>query len=466
MILRREDVRRLVRSPRALATAVFALGGVAIYALNFPGSMEDDSFAQLVEARTKSYSFWHPPIMSWLLGVSDSLPGPPEMWFILLDMGLAFSAFAAILWLGRRVSWTTVALAALFMLLPHLLLLQAVVWKDGLFADSCLASFVVLAMAAARWQQFRLRLCLLGLSAVLMALAMLARQNGFIFLPCATAALAWIAARREGRWRQGGLYAAAYLLLSGGLALGANALLELRSDGLPAQEEQFKVLHLYDITGMVKRDSSLPLPILQQGSPELTRLIRTQGVRLWSPVKNDTLETSWQIVTAMEDTPADVLTRQWNDLVLHRPLEYLAVRLQLFSWVFWPAHVARCHPYHIGDEGNPADLAALGLKSRMDARDIALGEYAHVFVGTPVFWHPAYAALALLMLFFLLRWRSAADIAIAALLVGALLFTASFFVISIACDYRYLYVLDLAAMAGALYVCGEWKRKRGPAGPL
>ena len=31
-------------------------------------------------------------------------------------------------------------------------------------------------------------------------------------------------------------------------------------------------------------------------------------------------------------------------------------------------------------------------------------------------------------------------------------FAASFFIISIACDYRYMYFTDLAAMAGLLYV--------------
>ena len=34
-------------------------------------------------------------------------------------------------------------------------------------------------------------------------------------------------------------------------------------------------------------------------------------------------------------------------------------------------------------------------------------------------------------------------------MAGSLLFAASFALISVACDYRYLYLLDLAAMAGA-----------------
>ena len=53
----------------------------------------------------------------------------------------------------------------------------------------------------------------------------------------------------------------------------------------------------------------------------------------------------------------------------------------------------------------------------------------------------------------LLLWRrEPADIAMAALIGGALAFAASFFVISIACDYRYLYLLDAAAITGVLYL--------------
>jgi hypothetical protein len=48
--------------------------------------------------------------------------------------------------------------------------------------------------------------------------------------------------------------------------------------------------------------------------------------------------------------------------------------------------------------------------------------------------------------------RDPADYVIAALMAGVLGFTASFAVISLACDYRYLYLLDLAAMAGLFYL--------------
>ena len=49
-----------------------------------------------------------------------------------------------------------------------------------------------------------------------------------------------------------------------------------------------------------------------------------------------------------------------------------------------------------------------------------------------------------------------APVAIAAMQVSALVYTASFFAISIACDYRYLYALDLAAVTGWFYLALDW----------
>jgi hypothetical protein len=65
--------------------------------------------------------------------------------------------------------------------------------------------------------------------------------------------------------------------------------------------------------------------------------------------------------------------------------------------------------------------------------------------------------LALVLLALLLRRGGKSDLAIAGLLVGALLFTLTFAFVSIACDYRYLLLLDLAAMTAALHLAAPKK---------
>ncbi len=71
------------------------------------------------------------------------------------------------------------------------------------------------------------------------------------------------------------------------------------------------------------------------------------------------------------------------------------------------------------------------------------------------------------------RWISCCSCccsaAVAGLLVSALAFVATFFIISVACDYRYLYFLDVAAMGAAVYVAADPSgfrlRRRLPAAP-
>jgi uncharacterized membrane protein YphA (DoxX/SURF4 family) len=105
-----------------------------------------------------------------------------------------------------------------------------------------------------------------------------------------------------------------------------------------------------------------------------------------------------------------------------------------------------------GVDAEPNMLAAAGLAERASPRDKALAAYAWRFVGTPAYSHALFGVLAIVLLVVLLLRRQDADIAVAAMLGAALAFTASFAVISIACDYRYLYFLDLSAIAAALYL--------------
>jgi hypothetical protein len=84
--------------------------------------------------------------------------------------------------------------------------------------------------------------------------------------------------------------------------------------------------------------------------------------------------------------------------------------------------------------------------------------------------HSAFLVFCLAELLFLLVRRRGTDLAMCAMLGGALAFTASFFFVSIACDYRYLYLLDLAALSAAFHIAadpriGSWRRGRASPAP-
>lgn len=446
------------RNTARLVTAfLLVLGGVASLCTEWPGTYVYDTYLQLIEGRTGSYSFWHPPVMSWLLGLADSLV-PGAALFVLAQTLLGFAALIGIVWLPRRTAWWAVPAAILICLTPQLLFYQGYVLKDVLLANAALAGFVALGLAAALWRNVAWRLFYILLSGVFLLLALLARQNGILFLFFAAVALAAIALRCGSGARTAALSGLCFFLLVAGGGRLATAAFELRHDGTPATAIQFRILQAYDITGIIARHPDYALDVLTNDAPALEKQIRAAG-GLYTPARNDTLVADAGFSKALENSPSDVVARQWRVLVLDHPLAWFAQRAEVFGWLVLPSHVDQCHPYYVGAKG-PADaLKTLGLQERMDGRDWVLFSLGYRLSHTPLFWHALYAAIALLVMLVCFRRRRPADVAVGCYMAGALAFTASFFVISIACDYRYVYALDLSAIAGLFYLAVSITRR-------
>jgi hypothetical protein len=444
-------------TPRIIAAAVLSAGCVLSLALNLPGQLSYDSIAQLHDGRFGVYNAWHPPIMAWILGIADSiLPGAGL--FVVLDTLLIFGALIAILWLSAKPSWLAVAVAAICILLPQFLLYQGVVWKDVLFADSAIAGFVSIAHAGVRWRQSNQRSGLLCAGIVLLVLATLARQNGAIVLVFGVAticALAAVMSPSGTRTRTVLTFGIGASMSAIALVLVASLALATRTPGESGAKAQFKLLELYDIIGAVKADPGLALNPIAHANPDLDQLIRTDGVRLYTPQRNDTLAASADLQNEFTDTPFEIISTQWRDLIVQHPLLYLGVRARVFAWTLFTPDITRCAPVFVGVEGPPRYMRDLNLSTRTRAQDAALKSYATFLTHTPAFSHLTFAFVALVVLVVLLRRREPADLALAFLLMSALAFTLSFFLISIACDYRYLVFLDLSAMAGALHLAAS-----------
>jgi hypothetical protein len=430
------------------AGVLIAAAGIAL-AISWPGHLSYDSVIQLHDGRASFYHSWHPPVMAWLLGLGDAiLPGSGL--FVIFNMALFFGALFSLLWVRPHVSWIAVVVAAAIMFLPQIVLYQAIVWKDVLFANAAVAGFVCLALTEVQWSSPVGRYALLIASFLLFALASLTRQNGIIVLGIGVCALGVIS------WRKGSVASA---LLMCGLALivslcvlvFSNSALDARSDHDQGPIAQLKLLRLYDIVGMVANDGSIKLDRLDADAHDLGWLIRSDGVRLYSPQRNDTLVGSAALQSALADTGPETMKAQWFGLIRQHPLLYLKVRAIEFGWVFLTPDIALCRPVFVGIEGPAGEMADLGLAPRRSATDLALQRYVTAFMGTPFLSHGFYGVLALVLMVFLLRRRSPGDLAITAMLGAALVFSASFFVISIACDYRYLYFLDLAVLSALFY---------------
>src|SRR5437763_15953765 len=139
-------------APALAAGAVILAGYGLAMAASLPGHLSYDSVIQLLEGRSAAYSGWHPPVMSWLLGLFDALE-PGAALFVLGSAAILFGSLLSLLWMPRKVSWAAPVAALLIVLTPQVLLYQGIVWKDVLFANAGVASFVALAHVGAQWQK-------------------------------------------------------------------------------------------------------------------------------------------------------------------------------------------------------------------------------------------------------------------------------------------------------------------------
>jgi hypothetical protein len=433
-------------TPRRIAALILLAGFAAMLALNAPGQLSYDSVTQLADGRGGFYNSWHPPLMAFVLGLFDAVI-PGTVLFLVFQSSLLLLALLALLWPipseeGPR-GWMAPLVALGIMLTPQWLLYQGEIWKDMLFADAAIAGFAALTVAAQRG----LSRPLLAVSALLLTLAACTRQNGVVLLPVAAATLGWIAHRQGLR---GWLFGASFLFATLGLGGAVTLALAARGDGGDGAAAELRLGQSYDLAGAFSRQPGLTLP-LAQTAPALDKLLHGRGAALYTPLHNDPMAADPAIRQAISDAPTGAISDSWGALVAGHTALYLQTRLADFAALVRTPDAFACHFAPVGVDGDPMLMARLGLKPGIRPQDRILSIYARSFFATPVYSHLLWGALALVLMIRLLRRRAPADLAVAGLLAGALLFAMTFVIISIACDYRYLALLDLSAMAAALY---------------
>ena len=446
---------------RPALRAVLAVGLLVMLGANLPGHLSYDSVAQLYEGHFHVRETWGPALYAWVLGFFDQfIPGTSL--YVTVSAALFFGSLAAMADLRSRTSWWGVLAAAAVALTPQVMIYQGIVWKDVMFANCAVAGFVLVAWAGRVWANAPRRWLLLIAALLLMAAGAQVRQNGIIAGGFAALALGWIAAR--GSWRRGIGWAVGALIALVLVGQAETTLSEPpKAPTDTALSTGLRIVQSYDILGAIAMDPTYRTDKLAAANPAAAAIVRDRAKADYSGRRIDFTDRDTAIQAGMNALPDKAFAQQWIDLITRHPGLYLRVRWEDFRWVFAPPVVDWCLPVYVGVDAPIEKMAPLRLDHRYVQSDVMLSNYASWFLDTPVMSHVFYFAASLALAGLFLWRRKDGDVTMAAMQLAGAAFASSFFIISIACDYRYLYFSDLAALAGILYAAVDppmpWRRK-------
>lgn len=453
------------------AAVVVGAGCLAALVAGHPGHFPPDAVWQLAQGRAGVFDDWHPPVMAWLLGLADRVQR--GAWpFVLADAALFYGGLFALVALDERPRPACLPVLLLWMVTPVSLITQGVVIKDVLFANAVLAAFAALAWAGRLWASRTARLLLLAIAFGLLGLAALTRQNGFVAPLCGAAALVGVARfagappdSSRSRRRPALAYGVGALLLTLGACEAASLALASHGDHRPQTSAHLAVLEAYDLAGALRREPDFPLAALDRSRPEAARFLRREAAPIWRAAAVDN-------IVALPDadvatTPdGSALTEDWSSLIRSRPDLYVRERVAVW-WMTLSTPLAEGCPMIITgvDSPSPRLLRRAGLTPRDSGKDDWDFDYAAAFLRTPLYSHLFYGAVLLVgLLEAARRWRRGDRRPGLMCAIGlgsaALLVLASYTVIAIACDYRFLYVLDVAAMGVSAHLAASGPMRR------
>lgn len=443
--------------------AAITVLALALFAVHFPGQASYDTLAQAFDGATRVYASNQPPAMSLLMSLL-TMPG-----VLALQVGLFALAVWRLLVLSGCASPARYLLGLALFLFPVLLIYAGIVWKDVLFAHGAVVAVLLLpqTVAVSRWQP-------LLASAAVLAVAVAVRQQGMIVALVVIAYLLLGGGPRgllqANRWKITALWLAVFITCTGGIRLAVH------TGGDTAEGLSFtgplRQLAMFDIGGVLSTVPDINFPAIAAGAmlvPEQHRPSRERVVeqlRRYSPQRQDFMAEADSSNNLW--IPPEAWFTDWVTIVSQHPGAYLTHRLNFMGWLLGCHNPTECLPFYLGVQSEPQQMAAtLGVTTGVSARAKlleALGN-ASLFLFRPwIYLSLSVATLGVL----LLRDRERHGPMIT-LQVCGLLYAASYFLIGIACDFRYTYFCTITGLFGLVYIIGlltgpQWLTRASPTG--
>lgn len=427
---------------RVIASLAFLLSAAAI-AVHAPGHVSMDTSIQLYEASTGQSISWNPPFMSalfrWLGGGEIATTA-----VVFLSSVLIYGAFAiiAVSVAKARIeygwpnipAWRTL-LAVILVLNPIVAIYVGIVWKDILF-PSMLAAGCAFGIAAGLGSRFQRWACA-ALSVVLLAAALLIRQQGIFMAPLLLLVpiISLSPTNSFVRPRIAILAFACFAAIGLGLQFLTDA--SIRGSDGRSTSVGYRSIMIFDMLGIVSRSNraagefAFPINVEQ-----LTAVKLVYDPSRIDYVAREPLAEGW-----LSEQANDSLRQAWWAMLKQNPIDYIGHRSAAYATLLGLRGIEPTFPVHIGVDGNQAFLEAVGLPIRRDARDLLVYKVASMFFDWPIYRHAFWLLLLVVATVMVARTQLPGRLRASTVMIifSTSLFYLSFLPTMISSDFRYLF---------------------------
>jgi hypothetical protein len=422
-----------------VATFLWA-GSIRLHA---PGYALDDTIELIKSARAiyhgvGEFRDLNPPAMSLVIGFFDNL-GHPLLGMLILHQTLFWVGLVII---GRalfpKVLWPRLLLLAVGFF-PPVLGISGAILKDVSYANSILFAFALILLG--RKSDARSKY-LLWLALIPLVYATLVRTNGilgtwpfFIWI----ANLFFPGARL---WKSIG-YGTAFALI---VIIGNRILTKNVFHAISHHLEQ--QLYTYDMLGIAQSGVEIVIPSTAMWSPPKTL---DQLKKLYNPKSSSYLYALRPVEELLKESGNKAvvkdLQRRWIDSIKEYPIPYLKHRWHVTQLLLGLTEETSCWPIFDKMGNNSMGFSFSPTKAHR-----WLFEKVDKFSSSWIFRGYLYLMAAALVFIFALKRRS---IPLLVLTSSALFYSLPYFVISLGCDFRYVYPSILLTIIVLFVFCSE-----------
>jgi hypothetical protein len=331
--------------------------------------------------------------------------------------------------------------AAIVVLNPLLLAYTGIVWKDVLMSHLAAFGYVCLYLASRRPPGHkRIAWALAAVFALSLAAAL--RQHALLLaIPGVTFAAFLLAQRRVAQLSLTIVFSAVIVGLNVGIIVYADEVAV--GEKIPRMGAGLGSLAYFDLAGIAANGGSIP-------DAAVAVQVDTALVPFYSPLRNDPLPPPVRGSALWSKETPDLLLL-WGHSIMNSPQAYLSHRSAHFWALLWRSgSESLCAPVIVGVVptvyvpllGRDI-MPELGLQGRWNLRDRRLAAWEFRLMGTPLFNHVFWAFVLFASAIVLVRRGRAGALVVFA--ASAIVFALAFSVIGISCEFRYVYVLPVAA---------------------